>query len=261
MKEAIDAFVNGPPHVYLGLVCDYGAAPVTRQAIFWNTAVVTTGALALDFHLRRRTMYMTTTRAGPANVRDMTLAIQALQGRMNWKRVFVLYERNGQGDIMPNLCHLIAETVVFTMRERGVYTEYLTLEFDWREKMQLNLIFTEKIGDKFAGRLHVFLVFPFFSYSSSVTFKAHTVPYPIGIAILQTLAIRWLVPVSINVFYLSADILRLNDWHNVVAYLSSVNPPCWRLVGLANVLFTRGSKATNVSNLRVSSHTTYLFNA
>ncbi|RUS88798.1 hypothetical protein EGW08_003428, partial [Elysia chlorotica] len=65
MNEAIKATVRGQVHAFLGPVCDYSVSPVARQAKYWNIPLITSGAMASDFLMRRSTLYTTLTRVGP----------------------------------------------------------------------------------------------------------------------------------------------------------------------------------------------------
>lgn len=159
MDEAIKFYVDSPAHVFLGPVCDLCAAPVIRQANQWNRAVITTGALALDFTQRKLTAYPTMTRVGPANFGDLSKALFAVMARFSWSQVFILYDREGRSDeVMPIFCHLVAETFIYGGKgsaEKAVSMDRHKLEptvdggwetLDWAKAL------VEKIGRKFAGK-------------------------------------------------------------------------------------------------------------
>jgi hypothetical protein len=116
MNEAINFFVAGPPGAYFGPVCDYAVAPVARQALFWNIPVVSTGALALDFVDRRRSVYPMLTRAGPVNLLGLADGLIEALRMWQWRRVTVLYEREAYSNVIPPFCHLTTETIVYRLR-------------------------------------------------------------------------------------------------------------------------------------------------
>jgi len=115
MNEAINYFVDGPPGAFFGPVCDYATAPVARQALFWNIPVVSTGALALDFHQRRRSVYPLLTRAGPVNLLGLADGLMEAMRTWSWRRVTVLYEREAYSSVIPPFCHLTTEHIVYKL--------------------------------------------------------------------------------------------------------------------------------------------------
>jgi hypothetical protein len=71
MNEAINYYIKGDTAAFFGPVCDFAVAPVARQVVFWDTPLVSVGAVARDFRLRRKAVYPLLTRAGPANLHDL----------------------------------------------------------------------------------------------------------------------------------------------------------------------------------------------
>jgi hypothetical protein len=113
MNEAINYYIKGDTAAFFGPVCDFAVAPVARQVVFWDTPLVSVGAVARDFRLRRKTVYPLLTRAGPANLHDLVSLFLRLLTTYHWRRYKILYERNGHDDVVTQLCHLVTETIVF----------------------------------------------------------------------------------------------------------------------------------------------------
>ena len=51
-------------HVFLGPVCDYSVAPIARYSPYWQTPVLSPGAMAHDLGTDKRTEYGLLTRVG-----------------------------------------------------------------------------------------------------------------------------------------------------------------------------------------------------
>ncbi len=117
MNEAINFYVQSDVSVFFGPVCDFAAAPVARQIVFWQLPMVSVGAIARDFRLRRQTIYPMLTRAGPVNLHDLVRGFLKTMKIFNWRRYKILYEKNAQENIVTQFCHLTTETFVFDTEE------------------------------------------------------------------------------------------------------------------------------------------------
>ena len=49
INQAINFYMAGQADVFFGPVCDYAAAPLVRQARYWDVPVITSGAFSGDF--------------------------------------------------------------------------------------------------------------------------------------------------------------------------------------------------------------------
>ena len=106
MQRRVDAF--------LAPACDYSLAPVARYASYWALPVVTPGGHAHDFgHDKRRphAEYGTLTRVG-ATFNTLSLSVLALARSHGWRRLKVIYDVEGHGDVMPRFCYLAASALV-----------------------------------------------------------------------------------------------------------------------------------------------------
>ena len=118
MNEAINMYVDGRADAFLGPVCDFAVAPIARQASFWNVPLVSIGAIAHDFFAKRSISYSTLTRAGSVNLRGLSDGMRAVMKRYGWKRLKLIYERNGFAEVLPPFCHLAAEYIVQDWQSR-----------------------------------------------------------------------------------------------------------------------------------------------
>jgi len=161
INEAFNYFMRGPPNVYFGPICDWAVAPVARQSYFWDIPVVSVGALAIDFLLRRRVSYPLLTRAGPANLHGLANAIlEAMHGYV-WRRVKLLYERQAMADVIPPFCHLASEAIIYLLEsQRVVRKDHYKFDPD-SSKINFEEVLVNEVGHEFAGtRLTLFGAWP-----------------------------------------------------------------------------------------------------
>ena len=154
MNEAINFYVEGRTNVFFGPVCDYAAAPVARQTGFWNLPMVSVGAMAVDFGKRRSEVYPLLTRAGPADLLSLASGLRAMLRRYSWSRMKILYQRNGQGNIVNAFCHLTSEALVYGRRKddprSDITVDYYRLEGHTSpENIAKTLI--QEVADRYAG--------------------------------------------------------------------------------------------------------------
>ncbi|KAK6176548.1 hypothetical protein SNE40_014811 [Patella caerulea] len=117
MNEAINYFVRKRVNVFFGPCCDYPAAPIARQAPFWNIPMITPGAMARDFALMKRTMFPLLTRIGTDFNSLVTFIISVLQ-EFNWSKVKLLYDPLGQDDVVGRFCHIAADGIHYGLRNQ-----------------------------------------------------------------------------------------------------------------------------------------------
>ncbi len=151
MKEAIDSVVEDKVNVLFGPVCDYSAAPVARQVTFWNMPMVSVGSVALDFFLRRDTVYPLLTRAGPANFKSLAFSIFDTMKMYNWTKVKLLYDKAGHSDILPVFCHLVGDSIVSTL-PGWVHLDYHRFNPSQDYSVYEEMLLTEVAMD-YAGKL------------------------------------------------------------------------------------------------------------
>ena len=85
--------------VFFGPCCDYAAAPVARQARYWNVPMLTAAAMARDFAVNRRGEFAMLTRVG-ANFNSLALFVVDVLCHFRWKRVMLLYHAQGHGNVV-----------------------------------------------------------------------------------------------------------------------------------------------------------------
>lgn len=148
MNQTINLVVEDDIDALLGLVCDFSAAPVARQVTFWNLPLVSVGAMANDFFVRRKDVYPMLTRASPVDLRSMVNAIEEISSAHNWTRIKVLFNRDGQNNLLPACCYLLGEAFVRTLPSLGKELDYYSIEStDTPEKILL-----EEVGNQYSGR-------------------------------------------------------------------------------------------------------------
>lgn len=154
MNEAINFYVEGRTNAFFGPVCDYAAAPVARQTSFWNLPMVSVGAMAVDFGKRRDEVYPMLTRAGPADLLSLASALRCMARRYDWNKVKILYQRNGQGNIVNAFCHLTSEALVYGRRkddpDADITVDYYRIEGRTSpDSIEKTLV--QEVADRYAG--------------------------------------------------------------------------------------------------------------
>ncbi|KAK3784234.1 hypothetical protein RRG08_055763 [Elysia crispata] len=99
---------RGQVHAFLGPVCDYSVSPVARQAKYWNIPLITSGAMASDFLMRRSTLYTMLTRVGP-NYDTFIAFIAKVCEQFHFSKVFLVYDPDGQNNVLDKLCHVVTD--------------------------------------------------------------------------------------------------------------------------------------------------------
>lgn len=152
VNHAIRFFMDGQVDVFVGPICDYAAAPVARQARFWNLPVITAGAMARGFtisHDHRRKVYSVLTRVGN-NFNSLAAFTVRLLRTYGWTRVKLVYEPKGQDDIVEDCCHLATSGIhEVLMAANGIKHDYFKITKERAFKKE-ELI--EEIGKKYASK-------------------------------------------------------------------------------------------------------------
>lgn len=147
MNEAINVYMENKVDVFLGPVCDFAAAPVARQTLFWNIPMVSVGAFARDFNTYRHTEYGLLTRVAPFNFVSMSSAYLNIVKFHAWNRFKIIYEKDGQGEFMEAFCQLASSSIHYeaTAREPNIIQDYFKLLGDNEE------ILKTEVGITYAG--------------------------------------------------------------------------------------------------------------
>ena len=147
MNEAINFIVIDRVSALLGLVCDFSAAPVARQVTFWNLPLVSVGAMARDFLVRRRKVYPQLTRASPVDLNSFVEAFYHITMEYNWTKIKVLYSRKGQ-NVVPACCFLIADTFVRSLPPLGINVDY----FEINDGVPVDKILLNEVAMQYGGK-------------------------------------------------------------------------------------------------------------
>ena len=149
MDEAITFFVNEEVDVFLGPACDYSAAPVARQLIYWNVPMITAGAMAADFFRNKKTEFQLMTRVGP-NINTLVTFFLSVLKRFQWRRVKMLYNPDGQAYVVERFCHITMNGIdqgLRLQRQLNVRREFF--KFDTLDEMINNM--AKEMGNEIGG--------------------------------------------------------------------------------------------------------------
>lgn len=164
MNEAINFYIKNEVNVYFGPICDFSAAPVARQTHFWDIPMVSVGAMARDFRTRRTEVYPLLTRAGLhfSSVADSTVAI--FHNEYNWTKFKILYYKDGQDDIVVQMCSLAADAFV-----NGIsHEDYQFDHYRVMDNSDIETILKDEVGNTYSGK--PLITFPSHQSSQTITY-------------------------------------------------------------------------------------------
>ena len=82
---------------------------------YWNTPMITAGALAGDFGIAKNNMFSTLTRLG-SNFNTLVRFFITVLEHYEWRRLNVIYHPFGQTDISRKFCHILANDIHYGFR-------------------------------------------------------------------------------------------------------------------------------------------------
>ena len=150
IKAAIDLYMESRIDIFFGPVCDFAAGPLVRQVRFWNIPVITAGAMARDFSLKRMSTYPTLTRVGPVNFDSLFMFFLRLFQRYQWGRFMVIYDKFGHSDIVPIMCHLTIEALHYNFLEKA--QNYQQRVYKFVANKDINRMLKEEVSYSYAGK-------------------------------------------------------------------------------------------------------------
>ena len=95
LNSAIDFYLRGQVDVFFGPILDYPIAPIVRQTKIWNIPIMTSGAMAADFVLKRKELYPTLTRIG-RSFNSLAQSFRTLFDMFSWKHIKLMYDKEGE---------------------------------------------------------------------------------------------------------------------------------------------------------------------
>lgn len=87
----------------------------TLQAVYWDRPIISAGGLASDFGLGKPREYSTLTRLG-SNHNALVEFFQSILVNYNWEKLNMIYDPNGQMDIISKYCHIAANDLHYGLR-------------------------------------------------------------------------------------------------------------------------------------------------
>ena len=152
INKAIKLYMDHEVHVFLGPVCDFAVAPVARQCRFWNLPVISGGAMAREFALKKNTTYTQLTRVGPVNFHSLSKLMELIFFYFKWKRLKLLYESSGQDVYVTGFCHLATEAVHYNLIDKRapIKQDYFRLDGikDYGEML------AKEVAQDYGGKWH-----------------------------------------------------------------------------------------------------------
>lgn len=150
MDRAINFYLQKEVDVFFGPVCDFAAAPVMRQCRFWNLPVITSGAMARDFVVERKTSYTHLTRVGAVNFASLTGFFTKLFDEFSFSKLKFIFNSRGQDNHVFYFCHLAVEFLVYTFKSSVTRVKADHKAFDYDSDIPDWL--TTEVGLDYAGK-------------------------------------------------------------------------------------------------------------
>ncbi|GFR89631.1 atrial natriuretic peptide receptor 3-like [Elysia marginata] len=147
IRGAIELHYRGEADVFLGPVCDYTAAPVARQSVFWDTPVLTY-AQAKDF--RAEAMLSKVTRVGNDffQLGEFLNTVFKRNGT-NWHKFNIIYDPTAWDSLIDKMGHIMAESIHATMYQlTGHISTYYKMNL---EEVKFDELLLDQVGTEFAG--------------------------------------------------------------------------------------------------------------
>lgn len=110
--KAFDFYMADKVNVFLGPICDYSLAPVSRYAPYWNLPVLSPGGFAHDFGADKLDEFPTLTRTG-VTFNSLARSTISLFKHFNLTHAKVIYDQSGHSGITPKFCFLAASAIVY----------------------------------------------------------------------------------------------------------------------------------------------------
>ena len=116
--------------------------------------MLTAGGLAGDFGLNKQMVFSTLTRVGP-NFNTLVHFFITVLRYYNWEKVRLIYNPEGQGEVLSRHCHIAANDIHYGFRFASDVLN-LTLEQDYKKfefDQEILTNIEDFIGLHFAGKL------------------------------------------------------------------------------------------------------------
>lgn len=118
-------------HVFFGPSCEYALAPVGRIVKFWGIPLLTAGGMTQDYSRNKTTCnseFHMLVSVGYTSFRVMSEFIISIMNEYNWKKVFLIYEKQGYINVSgPDTCKLMADSLAGFLKASGIiYNSYDT---------------------------------------------------------------------------------------------------------------------------------------
>ncbi|XP_050396920.1 atrial natriuretic peptide receptor 1 isoform X2 [Patella vulgata] len=172
---AFNFYMKNEVNVFFGPVCDYSLAPVARYAPYWNIPVLSPGGFAHDFGDDKRIAnaeYSSLTRVG-ATFNSLAVSMIDMVKEFKWRRVKVIYDGNGHGNITPRFCFLAAAAFV-------AYSKNFKLAYDFHIYIPSNHDIEEMLKEKIGNDYSVVVLCASPNSVREIMIKAHELNFDNG---------------------------------------------------------------------------------
>ncbi|KAJ1525968.1 hypothetical protein ONE63_009153 [Megalurothrips usitatus] len=151
--SAVDSYAHDCAHAFFGPTCEYSVAPVGRMVKFWNTPLLTVGALTHDFSNKKTSCedeYHMLTRVGTLGFRDVAQFVVSVMDQYSWRRASLVYDKDGYHVLSgEHTCKLMMEALVKLMKERRL--QFASFDTEKAADQGLKEHLKREVGNDFSG--------------------------------------------------------------------------------------------------------------
>ncbi|XP_034234225.1 atrial natriuretic peptide receptor 3 [Thrips palmi] len=167
--SAVDSYAHDCAHVFFGPTCEYSVAPVGRMVKFWNTPLLTVGALTHDFTTHKTSCedeYHMMTRVGTLSFRDVAQVLVAVmnecvpeclyalhsrpEDRYSWERAMMVYDKDGFKNLSgEHTCKLMMEALVKVLKQ--LKFQYGAFDTEKASNQGMKEHLRREVGNEFSG--------------------------------------------------------------------------------------------------------------
>ena len=154
MNQAIEFYMRGEVNVFFGPCCDYAAAAVARQVHYWDLPMLTTGAMAGDFGVYKKTEFRLLTRVGPDINSLAGFILEALKYH-GWNKVKLLFDPLGQMGVFEKFCHFATDGIQNAILKNNDNNNTGKIEkdhFKFTEKEEILDKLNVEVGNTYSGK-------------------------------------------------------------------------------------------------------------
>ncbi|KAK3096176.1 hypothetical protein FSP39_024030 [Pinctada imbricata] len=123
--------------------------PPPDMVKYWNIPILTCGGMAREFFVYREETFPLLTRLGPSYFNSLAMYFLQMLKHMEWNKIKLLYERNGQDRVMEDLCHFAMSALHYELKDMDPLLQKDVYKL---EDNDIDYILTKEVSHDYAGK-------------------------------------------------------------------------------------------------------------